>query len=251
MKKAISWGAVAIAFAVAEVSPLVSANGMLDFSDTAWEKSHPNQRRILDNRWRGHVAVQQAKVRAARGKTVDLVLIGDSLTWNWESAAAGRAVFAELTNRYSVVNIGVPSDNIQEIEWRCRNGQLDGYRARYAMVLAGTNNIWKEPADLVAERHAKLLRTIAWKQPGAKIIVMAPFPQGNAADYDRRPHCAALKKLLKAAADRQGLLWMDFDAKLMEPDGSISATMMPDGLHIGPDGYRFWLEELTKAIPQA
>ena len=226
-------------------------NWTLDFADAAWGNPYPNQRRIINNRWYEHVAVQQAKVRAARGKTVDLVLIGDSLTWNWECTGKGCGAFAELTNRYSVVNIGVPADNIQEIEWRCRNGQLDGYRARYAMVLAGTNNIWKEPADLVAERHAKLLRIIAEKQPEAKIIVMAPFPQGNAADYDRRPHCAALKKLLKAEADRQGLLWMDFDAKLMGPDGSIPAAMMPDGLHIGPDGYRFWLEELTKAIPQA
>ena len=222
-------------------------NWTLNFADAAWRNPYPAQRRITNTYWYTMVATQQAKVRAARGKTVDLVLIGDSLTWNWETPR-NRGVFAELTNRFSVVNIGVAGDRVEEIEWRCRQGQLDGFRARYAMVLAGTNNLGGDTPEVIAEKHAKLLDVIAARQPGAKIIVMAPFPTGNAPDSWNRPNCAALKKLLKAAAESKGNLWMDFDAKLMKPDGSIPKSMMGDGIHIGPEGYRFWLEALTDTV---
>ena len=220
---------------------------LLDFADAAWKAPYPVQRRLTRPFWYKMVAKQQRQVRAARGRTVDLVLIGDSLTWNWE-VARGRDVFAELTNRYSVVNIGVAGDRVEEIEWRCRNGQLDGYRARYAMVLAGTNNIGRETPEEVAARHVALLDAIALRQPGAKLIVMAPFPVGNAANAPHRAKCAALKRLLRDAAARRGALWMDFDAKLLEPDGSISKETMDDGVHIGPKGYRFWLDELVRIV---
>ena len=197
--------------------------------------------------WYEMVATQQEKVRAARGKTVDLVLVGDSLTWNWETAR-GRTVFAELTNRFSVVNVGVAGDRIEEIDWRCRNGQLDGFSARHAMVLAGTNNIGREPTETIVQRHEALLDTILAKQPGIRLIVMAPFPIGNSPDAEYRPRCAALKKALRENAARRGALWIDFDDRLLEPDGSISKSTMDDGVHIGVTGYRHWLDALKAVV---
>ena len=128
-----------------------------------------------DNRWwLGAVEVKQRQVRAVQGQTIDLVMIGDSITYNWEEKGFGLDVWPVLTNRFSTVNLGIAADRVQHALWRCQNGQLDGYKARYVQVLIGTNND-TDRDDSIAAGYAKLLDTIAEKQPQAKVIMSQFF----------------------------------------------------------------------------
>ena len=221
---------------------------MLDFADAAWRNRHPQANCFQKPFWYGIVARRQQEVRAAQGKTVDLVLVGDSITSNWDSPKRGSKAYAVLTNAYRVVNLGVPSDRTDDVAWRCRNGQLDGYRARYVMVFSGTNDIWQEPADKTAVRIERLLDLVARKQPGAKIIVMAPLPLKNDPSQPVRKACAELKALLRPQAEKRGCIWMDFESELFEKDGSIRNELRPDGVHIMDEGYQCWRRALERIL---
>ena len=223
-------------------------NWTLNFADAAWKSPYEIQRRIVSPVWNRQFPPQRRKVRAARGKTFDLLLVGDSITWNWENTPSGRAVYGELTNLCSVLNIGICGDKVEDMDWGCRNGQLDGYKARRVMVFAGTNNVGSDAPEEICAKIGRLLDTIVEKQPGAKIILMAPLPIGNSPDNRRRPRCAELKTLLKSLADRRGCAWLDFEGKMLEPDGSVPAERRPDGVHFAEYGYRCWLDALKKEI---
>lgn len=197
--------------------------------------------------WLGALEAKQRQVRAVQGKTVDLVMIGDSLSYNWEEKPFGAPVWTELTNRYSTVNLGIAADRVEHALWRTMNGQLDGYKARYVQVLIGTNND-SDRDEAIVRGYEKLLDVIAAKQPEAKVIMVALFPRGKTAADGHRQRTVRVNRLLKPIAEKRGHIWLDFTAKLMNDDGTVSPEMMPDYLHPVAAGYRIWMEEITRII---
>ena len=198
------------------------------------------------------LARRAAEVKAAAGLTFDLVMLGDSLSHNWENGKNAE-VYAELTNRYSVLNLGIAGDKVENLLWRCENGQLDGYAAKNVMLLIGTNDLNWYPSlsptsgEIVAG-IAKILDLVAAKLPGARLIMLPVFPRGEKADDPFRAQVASLNRLIRAEAERRGATWIDFTGKFVEPNGTISSATMKDFLHIGPAGYRVWLEAIEKTL---
>lgn len=190
---------------------------------------------------------RNAEVEACQGKTVDIVMLGDSLTWNWE-VSAGRKRYAELTNRYSVLNLGIPGDRVEHLLWRCRSGQLDGYKAKFVTVLIGVNNIWRDSADDILEGIRLVCDEVDKRQPDARLVMLPVFPSGELPTCERRRKIVALNRLLRKEAARRGAYWMDFYEKLLQPDGTISKSMMHDFVHIGDDGYRIWLDAIYQLV---
>jgi hypothetical protein len=68
----------------------------------------------------------------------DIEFIGDSITEGWESS--GKNVWQEFYGHRKVINFGVGGDRTQHVLWRFEQGQLDGIKARVAVVMIGTNN---------------------------------------------------------------------------------------------------------------
>lgn len=213
---------------------------------------------VPEFRWNGTNATartfvrRQDEVRSLAGKVVDLVLMGDSITHNWERGR-NASVYADLTNRHSVVNLGIAGDRVENVLWRCENGQLDGYAARNVMLLVGTNNLNWYPelspsAEAVVAGVSKVLSAIAAKQPKARVFVSAVLPRGERPDNPFRPQVARLNALLKAEVELRGARWMDFSSELLQPGGSILSETMGDFLHIGSSGYRIWLNAIERSI---
>ena len=48
--------------------------------------------------------------------------------------------------------------------------------------------------------------------------------------------------LIKGFADGKHVRWVDFNSRLVRPDGTISKDLMPDFLHPRVEGYRIWAE---------
>ena len=174
-------------------------------------------------------------------------MLGDSLTWNWE-VSAGRKRYAELTNRYSVLNLGIPEDRVEHLLWRCRSGQLDGYKAKFVTVLIGVNNIWRDSADDILEGIRLVCDEVDKRQPDARFVMLPVFPSGELPTCERRRKIFALNRLLRKEAARRCAYWMDFYEKLLQPDGTISKSMMHDFVHIGDDGYRIWLDAIYQLV---
>ena len=209
--------------------------------------------------WTKRNASRRELISKSDGK-FDLVLMGDSIMHFWEDKPANSAAWAALTNQVSTLNCGYAGDHVENLIWRCENGELDGYTAKTVVLMIGTNNNSADrsrPAD-VAAGVKRAIAVIRQKQPQARIVLHPIFPRGfGPAAYkpgqDR--HTAADKrnketnKLLEKLADGKDVIWLDFNAKLVDPaTGWTTKAIMGDGIHPSDAGYRIWMEALQPYI---
>ena len=122
--------------------------------------------------------MKREEALAAKGKTLDLVMIGDSITHRWEKA--GKPVWDRAFADLHVLDLGFGGDTTQNLIFNIqRGGMLDGYTARYVTLLIGTNNIWSATPEEIAAGVKALLDLIREKQPGAKVVLMALLPRAQ------------------------------------------------------------------------
>ena len=194
--------------------------------------------------WRGNYERINRDLKKMDGK-VDVGVIGDSITARW----AGET-WAKNWGAYRAVNMGIGGDQTQNVLWRLQNGQLDGYKARMYVLMIGTNNMWDKKADPaeVAEGIKAILDLIKAKQPEAKILLLGIFPTGEKPNSGREKR-AAVNELISKFAGGQ-VHYMDIGNKFLEPDGTISASVMKDFLHLGSKGYDIWAEAIKDKVAE-
>jgi lysophospholipase L1-like esterase len=188
-----------------------------------------------------------ADIKQMHGK-IDLAFVGDSITRRWRGEG-NKEVWDKYWGSYKAVNMGIGGDATQNVLWRLKNGQLDGYKARVFVVMIGTNNCWGEPVPAdVADGIKAILDLIQSKQPKAKILLLSILPVGEKPNPGREPR-AAINALISKF---QGgpVHYMDISAKFLEPDGTISNEVMPDALHLGPKGYEIWSEAIKDKVKE-
>ena len=195
--------------------------------------------------WRKRLFDHRVKICASTNKFFDLVLCGDSITHNWEGW--GKPVFEEYFSGIQTLNCGYGGDKTQHLLWRLQNGELDGYKAKNVAVMIGTNNV-EDPAEDVAAGIKACLDVIKEKQPEAKILLMPIFPRDRESTNGRRVKNGHVNEIIKKYADGEKVVWLDFNEKLMEEDGTLSESVFPDFLHPNEKGYRVWAEAVKPFI---
>ena len=217
---------------IATVTPTIS---------TRWLRAGAKEKRL---------AVTREEALAAKGKTLDLVMIGDSITHRWEKA--GKPVWDREFAGMSVIDLGFGGDTTQNLIFNIRHGgMLDGYTARYVTLLIGTNNIWSATPEEIAAGIKALLDLIREKQPGAKIVLMALLPRTQL--KPRKGSEAAIAKLpkvnefIRPFADGEKTIWLDIGDKLRK-DGKPDISILADGVHPNEAGYEIWAKALKEAI---
>ena len=78
----------------------------------------------------------EAKLQEAKSRPIDLVMIGDSITHNWESERNYEQTFAGE----NLLNLGFAGDRTQNVLWRIQNGALDGISPKLVTLLIGANH---------------------------------------------------------------------------------------------------------------
>ena len=166
-----------------------------------------------ENWWmRRHDAILE-RVKAER--EFDLVLAGDSITHRWERH--GKDAYVQVTNELKVLNLGFGADNVKNLMWRFRSGELDGYRAKAVQLMIGTNNGTGEPPEETAAQIRAALREIRARQPQAKILLCPILPRGTPDSVERGKN-DAVNELLKP----------------------LTPGLNDDGLHPNAKGYAEW-----------
>jgi len=195
------------------------------------------------NWWLERLAERRERIWRSGGE-IDLVFVGDSITHNWEGARGpgsdyGGKELAAFKKSYSVLNLGYGGDGTAEILWRLSNGELDGYKAKCFMLMAGTNNGGKP--EETAQGIRAILDLIAKKQPQAKTLLLPIFPSGATRQHPWRVRNEKVNALIKPYADGGRVIWCDFNEQLLNPDGTFpNGMMMPDDLHPLQPGYAIW-----------
>ena len=218
--------------------------------------------RICQPSWRGpdwwgdRLSRNLGAIRSFKGK-IDVVFAGDSITHFWEDY--GGAEYASLTNRYRVLNLGYGGDQTQNVLWRFENGELDGYSAKAAVLMIGTNNNGVGGADpeVTAEGIKACVALLRKKQPNAKVFLMSLLPRAvgvsdgdpsrdNGADGRNR----RTNQILRDYADGKDVVFIDiYDRYLV--DGKIPKALMADRIHPTEKGYAIWRRELESRLAEA
>ena len=185
-----------------------------------------------------------------------VVFIGDSITHFWESK--GRAQWDKYFAGapYHALNLGYSADRTEHVLWRLDHGELDGYEAKAVVLMIGTNNTGhrsrekEPPADTIIGLRA-VLDKIREKQPGAKIILCPIFPRGATPQDDCRVRNSVVNQEIRNFADGKTVLWCDFTARFLTPDGRLPAEVFPDRLHPAAYGYEVWASGIIPFIEYA
>ncbi|BCU76579.1 GDSL-type esterase/lipase family protein [Luteolibacter sp. LG18] len=208
--------------------------------------------------WERHRAI----LKLADDLKPEIVLIGDSITHFWDGAPQsdqmkprGPLSFEQTFSGKRVINLGYGWDRTQNVLWRLDHSELDGIHAQWVVINIGSNNFAgtpnarvNSPAE-IADGIREIVLRVRAKSPGSKIVITGVFPFGRDPDASKREPVNELNKLLADSyREVPGIRFIDVNSELLQPDGSLSAEIMPDGVHPAEKGYKIWGDALAKAM---
>lgn len=188
------------------------------------------------------------RVRQSHGQA-KMIFIGDSITQGWEGS--GKEVWAKYYAPRQALNLGIGSDHTQHVLWRLDHGNLEGLNPRVAVVLIGVNNLPVESNTprMVLEGVIAVMHKLREKLPETRILLLGIFPFRE--DFDlQRAKALHINQALRKLDDGTWVHFLDFGHLFIEPDGTISKSMMPDFVHLTPNGYRLWAEAMEPKLAE-
>ena len=126
----------------------------------------------------------------AETNAFDLVLLGDANT------PVG------VTNATNVLDLRYDGDRTENILWRATNGELEGFKAKEVVLVAGSNNGGGKPEDTAAAVR-QLLDVVRAKHPEAKVRLMPVVPRTPRA----KNWAEAVNAKLVSNADGDKIIW--------------------------------------------
>lgn len=197
----------------------------------------------------GHTILNQ---KAAKGG-FDLMLVGDSITWEWEAnPETGLKVWNQLAE-FKPATFAVSGDRTEHVLWRMLHGNLDTPNAPKTVVLMiGTNNTGQrqDPPEQIAAGTQAIVNAITAKFPDTKVLLYGIFPRGaNPGDAYRKNNDAA-NRILSEWADGKQVFSVNINDAFLHPDGTLNDLYYRDGVHLSEAGYQLWADSLKVEIPK-
>lgn len=193
-----------------------------------------------------------------------VLFLGDSITHLWSFAKdnrfpGGKEVWEERIAPLNAANFGIAGDRTEHLLWRITEGkQLEQMRPQVIVLLIGTNNLHQirpetknpDTPDDIAAGIAKIVGVIRKKQPQATLLLFGLFPRGFRADTPLREKIRQVNDQIAKLADGGQIRYIDMQKNLLEPDGSATAKILRDELHLSPEGYARWADVLCPVLTQ-
>jgi beta-glucosidase len=179
---------------------------------------------------------------------VDLVFLGDSITQGWQDG--GRRTWEQYYGSRHAANFGFSGDRTEHVLWRLEHGEIIGLKPKLIVIMIGTNNVGhgvsnsEQTADGVHAIVDKLLKGI----PEAKILLLGIFPRGEQPDDPMRIAVDQATKQFRVLADDKRVFFQDIGFAFKHNDGSLRVLLMPDRLHLNPNGYEIWAQAIDPLI---
>jgi len=202
--------------------------------------------------WTAFIRHHEDRKRWVSEKPVDLLMIGDSIIFEY-SRSAGK-IWEEYYGTRNAVNIASSGDQTSHMLWHIQDGGLDGMKERnpkVVVMLIGTNNrgVPEKKGKDTAEGILALLKEIHARLPKSKIVLMALLPRGWKADDKGRARNAEVNEIIKEYADNKTVYWLDVGQTFLDKDGNLSRELIKDALHPStPAGYRALSEAMEPML---
>lgn len=178
----------------------------------------------------------------------EVVFLGDSITQGW--GGAGAPVWKKRFEPLKAVNYGIGGDTTREVLYRVNDGVLDGLKPKAVVLMIGTNNFGL-PGDSVADTVkgvGAVVASVRKKTPDAKILLLGIFPRDKAAGTAFRKKIAEANEEIAKLADGKTVIYLDIGKTFLTDDGTLSADVMPDALHLSEKGYGIWADAIEEPL---
>jgi platelet-activating factor acetylhydrolase IB subunit beta/gamma len=204
-------------------------------------------------------AIDQYKVE--NGSEVDILLVGDSITWQW-CGMAGYNAYPQPFNAawtgsfsaYKTVNIGLGGDKTQGLLWRLDHNGLGGLNPKLVILAIGHNDMFftgETGIEAAAQGILYCLKNIREKLPQSDVLVMKILP-------NKSPETPFYKdaQAINTALDAMNLendpkvhLLPDPWKDMTNTDGTLIDGLLRDGVHPSQDqGYAFLAKKIKPLV---
>jgi lysophospholipase L1-like esterase len=180
--------------------------------------------------------------RVAQGP-YDFVMDGDSITDGWQGG--GQSVWKQRWANIKVLDNGISGDQVQHVLWRVQHGDLDGLDPKLIMLMIGTNDGGRHPQGIA--QGIRLILDEYEKRTHAHILLLGVFPRDAKPD-GTRDWIKNINTLISAYGSDPRVTYMDIGDKFLQPDGTLTAEIMPDMLHPSAKGYGIWADAIQPVI---
>jgi lysophospholipase L1-like esterase len=199
-------------------------------------------------------AHQDLLAKAKQGG-IDVYFVGDSITRRWGTSDKQYADLLANWNAnfhgWNAGDFGWGADRIEHMLWRLEHGEIDGVNPKVIVILAGTNNVGRQPGDdaTVADITSGLKALVALcheKAPQAKIILTAIFPRND--NIAVMPTINRINANLAPLADGKTVYFINVNDRLADKNDVLFPGMTRDQLHPTVQGYQIWADALKPLL---
>ncbi|MDQ1923962.1 GDSL-type esterase/lipase family protein [Massilia pseudoviolaceinigra] len=176
---------------------------------------------------------------------VDLMFIGDSITEGWP-----RAIWNANFGAYKAGNFGIGGDNTGNVLWRLQDKRMARLAPKAIVLLIGVNNLGlcDETPEQAFPGIKAVVTALRKQYPAARILLNAVLPTGESATSERRQNVVTLNKMVATLDDGRHVVFRDYGASFVRPDGAIGTDIMGDYLHLTPKGYTIWADAMLPDV---
>jgi lysophospholipase L1-like esterase len=186
--------------------------------------------------------------------SVQIIFDGDSITDGWQSR--GKKIWEQRYAKYGAVNFGIGGDRTENLLWRLSQGQAEGMSPKLIVLLIGINNTGGNSIaktlpnthEQIAEGIKAIVAAYQKRCPDAVILLLGIFPTGEKPESGIRAGVKRMNSLISKLADGDRVIFLDFGDQLLQPDGTISRSVMYDFLHPDEKGYQIWADAIQPVI---
>ena len=176
---------------------------------------------------------------------IEVLFFGDSVD-AWRGKAGGK-IWERYFASMHAANFGIGGDRTQHVLWRIEHGELDSLKPKVVVLMVGNNNTPVNTAAEVVEGVGAVVANIRVRLPGAKLLLLGIF-LGDQKDSPLRRKTEEVNAGIAKLADGKAIRFLGIGPKFLNPDGSISTELVPDGHHPNEQGYVVWAEAMKDSI---
>jgi len=180
---------------------------------------------------------------------IDLLMVGDSITNNFDSI--GAPVWKKYFEPRKAINLGFGGDRTNHVLWRLDHLPKPKKTPRGAVVLIGTNNIcWGSDKPRQAAGGVQAIaRKLGELYPEMKILVLGVFPRRRKLDHPHRKQIIELNSYLpELLKDLKNVKFLDIGPKFLDDKGFLSKEMMPDTTHPSEKAHEIWARAIEPEL---
>lgn len=172
----------------------------------------------------------------------DIVFLGNSITerGEWQQMLPGKVV----------ANRGIGGDNTFGVLARLDN--VISLRPRKIFILIGINDLGRGlPVDVIVKNYTRIVHTLKKALPKTSIYLESVLPlHEGILKYDylkgKEPLITALNSRIRELAGNEQLTYIDLHEVFAGEDGQLKAAWTPDGIHLEPVAYYYWVAFLKE-----